>query len=45
MKVFCGPHDRPAFVNDAAREQQPPAWSQDSISVDHEGLLFVEVKW
>jgi hypothetical protein len=45
MKVFGGPSDRPTLLDDTAREQQAPARSQNSISVDHEGLLMLRVKW
>jgi hypothetical protein len=45
VKVLGGPNDRPALINDQTREQQGPARGQNSISVDHEGLVFVEVKW
>lgn len=45
MEVLRGPNDRPALIDDQTRKQQPPAWSQNSVSVDDEGLPFVEVKW
>jgi len=45
MEMLGRPNDRPAFINDTAGKQQPAAGSQNSVSVDHEGLLFVEVKW
>jgi hypothetical protein len=45
VEVLGGPNDRPAFLDDAARQQQAPSRSQNSISVDHEGLLIIAVKW
>jgi hypothetical protein len=45
MKMLGRPNDRPTFINDTAGKQQPASGSQNSVSVDHEGLLFVEVKW
>ena len=41
MKVLGRPNNRPTLINNTTRKQQPPARSQNSISVDHEGLLFV----
>ena len=43
--MFSRPRDRPTLIDDTTREQQAPARSQNSISVDHEGLLIVAVKW
>jgi hypothetical protein len=45
MEMLGRPNDRPAFIDDTACKQQPAARTQNSVSVDHEGLLFVEVKW
>jgi hypothetical protein len=43
--MFGGPSDRPALLDNTARKQQAPTRIQNSISVDHEGLLIVAVKW
>ena len=45
VEMFSRPRDRPTLIDDTTREQQAPARSQNSISVDHEGLLIVAVKW
>ena len=45
MEMLGRPRNRPALLNNAAREQQPATRGQYGISVDHEGLLFAEVKW
>ena len=44
-KCSGGPCDGPALLHHAASQQQPAPRNQDSVSVDHEGLLFVAVKW
>lgn len=41
MEMFGGPHDRPALIDDTTGQHQPPARNRNSVSVDHEGLLFV----
>lgn len=41
--MLGGPNDRPPLIDDQTREQQSPAWGQNGISVDHEGLL--SSKW
>ena len=45
VEMLGRPNNRPALIDDQTRQQQPPARSQNSVSVDHEGLPFVEVKW
>jgi hypothetical protein len=45
MEVLGRTRNRPTIINDTASQQQPAPRSQNSISVDHEGLLIDAVKW
>jgi hypothetical protein len=45
MEVLGRTCNRPTFINDTTGQQQPAPGSQNSISVDHEGLLIDAVKW
>ena len=45
MKVFGRTRYGPVVINDTTGQQQPAPGSQNSISVDHEGLPIDAVKW
>jgi hypothetical protein len=44
-KCSNGASDGPTLLDDTASQHKPAPWGQYSVSVDHEGLLFVAVKW
>jgi len=45
MEVLGRTRYRPIVINDTTSQQQPAPRSQNSISVNHEGLLIDAVKW